>query len=364
MATILVSIICIAMIVVGGMTLSSGILTSTDAAAISVDEISLREGEIARTDLNISRGTYLSWADLLRVTVENDGQTKLASFSKWDVITHYTDGAAYHSEWLPYTTGELNNNEWQKARIGLNGPLEYFEPEILNPGEELVILAKLNPLPGSNTTGEITVASPNGINDSISFLNPGYTLLTPHSENITIAGTRYYELAEAAPADGTAAAFYTEFAKNEGGEKILENESQNYRPARHIFPLIGIEEIPEATWTAYYRGYVFGEGEFPQGDGDVWFIIDITVRKADGTLRETIASRVAEAPIDKNEEGIWLTKSGTYSFPGYTVEDESDYLEIDYYGKTVLGPNGDWGYMELSVDDSTLPLTDQTRIEG
>jgi len=364
MATILVSIICIAMIVVGGMTLSSGILTSTDATAISVDEISLREGEIARTDLTIRRGMYLAWEEMLRITVENTGQTRLASFNKWDVIINYSDGSAYHMEWLPYTTGVLGNNEWQKARIGLNGPLEYFEPDILNPGEELVMHARLSPLPGGNTTGEITVASPNGIFDSISFFKPGYALLTPHTENTTISGTKYYELTEATVADGTAAYFYTEFAKNEEGEKILENQDQNYRPARHVFSLIGIDEIPASTWTAYYRCYVFGDGQFPRKDGDVWFVIDILVRKADGTLRTTIASGVAAAPIDKSEEGIWLTKSGTYDFPGYTVEDESDYLEIVYKGKTQQGPNGNAGIMELIIDDGTLPPTDQTRIEG
>jgi hypothetical protein len=364
MAAILVSIICIAMIVVGGLTLSQGILTSTDTTALSVDEITVREGEITRTGLSAVRASYLSWADLLRVTVANDGQTRLASFDKWDLIVQYYDGTDYHTQWLPYNSEELNNNEWQMARIGLNGPVEFFEPGILNPGEELVMLARLSPLPGDNTTGQVTFASPNGIYDSVSFLNPGHALLTPHSENITLAGTRYYELAEASAADGAVATFYTEFAKNEGDEKILENENQTNRLARHIFPLIGIDEIPEATWTSYYRCYVWGDGQFPRKDGDVWFVIDIVIRKADGTVRTTIASGVAEAVINKSEEGIWLTKSGTYSFPGYTVEDENDYLEIVYKGKTEQGPNGDNGIMELLVDDDTLPASDQTRIEA
>ena len=365
MATILVSIICIAMIVVGGMTLSQGILTSTDVTALSVEEISIRDGDITRTGLNAVRAAELSWPDLLRVTVVNTGQTKLASFDKWDFIVHYIDASGvYHTEWLPYTTGNLSINKWQKARIGFNGPIDFFEPGILNPGEELVMLARLSPLPGDNTTGDVTIATPNGIYDSISFASLGYFLLTPHSENTTLAGTRYYELAEAATADGTAAIFFTSFVKNEGGRKFLEDETQPLRSAKQVFPLIGIDEIPAAIWTAYYRCYVWGGGTFPRKDGDVRFNIDILVRKADGTLRATIATGVADAYLDKSEEGSWVTKGATYAFPGYTVVDENDYLEIDYYGETNLGPSGESGYLQLSVDDNTLPADEQTRIEA
>jgi hypothetical protein len=363
MATIIVSIICIAMIVVGGMTLSHGILTSTDTAALSVDKISVREGEIARTRLDTLRAEYLTWADRLRITVQNTGQTKLASFGKWDLIINYNDGGSWRNVWLPYTEGELGDDEWQKAKIGLNGSSESFEPGILNPGENLVMLAKLNPLPGDNTTGEMTVVSPNGVYDSIPIFSPGYARLVPHSENITISGTRYYELAEAA-ADGTAALFLGEFVNGESGRKILLNDDGSGRPAAPIFSLVGIQDIPAAEWTVYYRCLVSGDDAFPQGDGDVRFTIDILVRQADGTIRSTIASGAAPAYIKSGEQETWVTKSTTYDFPGYTVIDENDYLEIDFYGETDLGPRGDWGEMQLDVDDSTLTAADQTRIEA
>ena len=51
MATAVVSIICLALIVLGGMTMSQGILTSVDTAALSVEEISVRDGEIMRTEV-------------------------------------------------------------------------------------------------------------------------------------------------------------------------------------------------------------------------------------------------------------------------------------------------------------------------
>jgi hypothetical protein len=215
MATIVVSIICIAMIIVGGMTLSQGILTSADRAALSVEDISIREGELNRTSLENVRAAQLSWGDFLRITVQNTGQTKLANFDKWDVIVHYYDeSGTYYTKWLPYTESEPGSNEWQLARIGLNGPTDFFEPGILNPSEEMIILANIDPVSGNATVGDITVSTANGVYDSISFSNPSYTLLTPHSESTIIACTGYYEIAEATPADGPALTYRQDYANS------------------------------------------------------------------------------------------------------------------------------------------------------
>ena len=365
MAVAIVSIICIAMIIVGGMTLSQGILTSADSAATNVESISVREGDMMRTDLTTVRAVQLSWADYLRVTVKNNGQTKLASFDKWDIIVSYFDGiGTIHSIWLPYSDSIPGNNEWQNARIGLYGPTEFFEPGILNPSEEMVVLARLNPLPGASTDVNVSLTTPNGIYDTMTFFNLGYTRLTPQSENITIAGTRYYELVEGAPADGASMTCKAEFAENVSGRIILSSVDQPSRSAKYIFPLIGIDGIPAGTWTVYYRCFIGGDGVFPREDDDVCFNIDIIVRKADGSVRATIAAGVASAFINTGNQGVWMTLNGSYAFPGYTVIDGNDYLEIDYYGQTSQGPDGGPGYMQLIMDDSTLPVTDQTRIEA
>ena len=344
--------------------MSQGILTSADTAAFSMDEISTREGAMMRTEVDILRAEPLAWADLLRVTVDNSGQTKLASFSKWDFIIHYRDGSGtYYTKWLPYTDGALGNNQWEKARICLNGQPELFEPGIMNPEEELVILAKLSPLPGDATTGDITVATPNGVYDLTSFTSPGYTLLTPHSENTTIAGTRYYELAEGSPADGTAITETTDlFDARETGRKVLHDENDASRLARHVFSLTGISEIPAATWTAYYHCRTDGFNGI--NDHEINFNMDIIIRKADGTVRTTIATTAARAYLLAADVDTWVTKSATYDFPGYTVTNDSDYLEITYYGEA----NGDGpsnpGYMQIRIDDNTLDGADQTRIEA
>jgi hypothetical protein len=367
MATLVVSIICLALIIMGGISMSQGILSSADATALSVEEISVREGEIMRTDVSAVRAENLSWADLLRITVENNGQTKIAGFNKWDLFVHYYDGGgSYHTEWLPFTEGDAAANEWQKATILLNGQPEFFEPGIVNHQEELVILANISPLPRDGTFGDVTIVTPNGVCGSLPIYSPGYTLLTPHSENTTIAGTDYFQMAEATTADGTAITMTSDgFIKNVPDRKILYDENDPSRPARHVFALTGISDIPSGTWTVYYHCRTWGDPKFPKKDNDVNFDIDILIRQADGTIRETIASGVADAYLGNEETEVWVTKSGTYEFPGYTVVDETDYLEIVFYGEVDSGgPQDGPGYMQLRIDDSTLSTDDQTRITG
>ena len=363
MAAIVVTIICIAMIVVGGMTLSQGILTSADTAAINADSISVREGEISRTGLDILRAAKLAWADYLRVTVKNSGQTKLASFDKWDIIVNYTDsvGTSY-SKWLPYSASLPVDNEWQKARIGLNGPIEFFEPGILNPLEEMVALIHLDPLSGNSTSGIVSFVTPNGVYSSSSFLNLGYTRFTPQSENITIANTKYYELVEAASADGVVTTVRVNFNKNEIARKLLYNVTQSTRPAKFIYPLIGISQIPAANWTVNYRCFL-SDGFITGASDRVYLNIDIKIISKDGVVRDIInSSPAAEVSLSRDQLNSWITVSGAYNFSSYTVVDENDYLEIDFYGQTKDKVNA--GYMLLSIDDDTLPISDQTRIEA
>lgn len=361
MAAIIATIICLVMTIVGGMTLSQGILTSADSTAINVDKISVIEGEMTRTDLDILRAAKLSWADYLRVTVENSGQVKLASFDKWDFIVNYIDNVGtLHSTWLPYSDDAPTGNEWQKARLGLDGPIEFFEPGILNPGEEMVALIHLDPASGNGTSGSVSIAAPNGVYTSFPFLNLGYTRLTPQSENITLDNTKYYELVEAAPADGTSMIVRANFFRNPA-RRLLYNINDSTRPARFIFPLVGITQIPAKTWTVYYRGFI--PNGFLRNPGDSAYLnIDIRVLTATGNVRANIATGVAEASITRAQQGNWVTVSGTYNFLGYTVVDENDYLEITFYGETKVRSN--FGYIQLSIDDNTLPIADQTRIEA
>jgi archaellum component FlaF (FlaF/FlaG flagellin family) len=163
METAIASLICIALIVFGGMTMSNGFLTSVDASTTGLAQIGHRDETIMRTNLS-SVSTNMSAVNTLEVTLENNGQTKIADFEKWDVIVQYHDGdGTYHTRWLPYTGGVLGDNQWKVAWIRFNGSAEVFDPNVLNPGEQIQIKAQLNPSAGDATTNMVVISTPNGI---------------------------------------------------------------------------------------------------------------------------------------------------------------------------------------------------------
>lgn len=172
METAIVSLICIALIVLGGMTISQSFLDSVDSTSSGLEEMGDRAGEIMRTELSPLSGSQ-SQAEVLDIWLGNDGQTKLGSFDKWDVIVQYYDGGgSYHITWLPYTEEVPGDNKWTIAGIYLDvesSTPEAFEPDILNPGEDVAIEARLDPPVGAGTTNMVIVATPNGIATVIPF---------------------------------------------------------------------------------------------------------------------------------------------------------------------------------------------------
>jgi hypothetical protein len=155
--------------VFGGMAMSQGFMTSVDTSTTGLGEIGERDETIIRTDLSVV-STNMPSTSTLEVILENTGQVKLASFDKWDIIVQFYDGTgSYYTEWLPYTEGTLGNNEWELAWIRLDGAPEVFEPNVLNPKEQLMIRIRLNPAVGSDTTNMVVIATPSGITASTHF---------------------------------------------------------------------------------------------------------------------------------------------------------------------------------------------------
>ena len=205
MATVIVSIMCLALVIIGGMMLSQGILTSADTAAVSVADITARESLITRAAVSGVTVESVTFDDALRVRVRNTGLDKLASYDRWDVIVRYEDaGGSRHAAWLPYTAGAPGANEWTAADIWHGGPTEFFEPGILNPEEELVLYAVLDPAPGASTAADVTVITASGVYDSLSFDVPAGGLYVPHAETFRISGTEYFYLLGGQTADGPA----------------------------------------------------------------------------------------------------------------------------------------------------------------
>lgn len=172
METAIVSIICIALVVFGGMTMSNGFITTLDTGTAGIEEVGERNNEIMRTELTpVSTNiTLIPGADPLEIVLENSGQTKIANFEKWDIFVHYfDDGGDYLVQWLPYVNGAKDPYEWDVGWIKLNGQPEIFDPDVLNPGEQIMIKTLLEPSVGVNTTNMIVISTPSGVTCSTYF---------------------------------------------------------------------------------------------------------------------------------------------------------------------------------------------------
>ena len=105
--------------------------------------------EQARTELSLIGTATEDSGAIAKVTLENVGSVKLDSFSRWDVMIQYYDSDGdYYIHWLPYTSSaDPGANQWTVQGIYLNSisDPELFEPDILNPGEEVVLKARLSP---------------------------------------------------------------------------------------------------------------------------------------------------------------------------------------------------------------------------
>jgi len=58
----------------------------------------------------------------------------------------------------------------------------------------------------------------------------------------------------------------------------------------------------------------------------------------------------------------WTTFTVTYAFPGYTVVDPTDYLEIDLFADATSNLSGEAVAVDFRIDDLALPNADQMKI--
>lgn len=169
METAIVSLICIALMILGGMTMANNLLSTADTTTAGLEEMNETTGEIMRTDISILSAS-MSDANTLEVSLSNSGQTKIADFDRWDVIAqYYDDSSDYQVVWF-----DFEQNEWTVEGIYLDDEVteEVFEPGILNPGEVMKIEAQLESIePDSNNL--VIVSTPNGVSTSSDFV--GYS---------------------------------------------------------------------------------------------------------------------------------------------------------------------------------------------
>jgi hypothetical protein len=114
--------------------------------------------------------TLVVGPDPLEIVLENTGQTKIADFERWDVIVQYYDSDGFYQvKYLTYSASGGGINQWGVGWIKLNDEAEKFEPNVLNPGEQLMIETSLDPSVSDNATNMVVISTPSGITCSTYF---------------------------------------------------------------------------------------------------------------------------------------------------------------------------------------------------
>ena len=161
METIFVSIVSVALILISSITMTASSIRSTNKLADSIKQMEAHTLEIRRTDISaVPPGSYTGGA--IDITIVNEGQISLSTFSNWDVIVQFQNGSVAY---LPYSeTNPPGVNQWAVAGIYRSGGLpEVFDVGILDPGEQMTLSIIVNPELNDDEACRVTVSTHNGI---------------------------------------------------------------------------------------------------------------------------------------------------------------------------------------------------------
>lgn len=173
METALTALIIIAIVLFGLVTLAHGYLAAQDSIQEAWQAMEARASQRARTRLSAIAAIVLDTGATIEITLRNDGSERLADLARWDVVLQYSAPSGPVARWYPYTgMPEPSVNQWTTRGIYLDAAQaipEAYDPQILNPGEEMVIRIRVSPPVADATTSLATIATVNGVSTSLSF---------------------------------------------------------------------------------------------------------------------------------------------------------------------------------------------------
>ena len=110
----------------------------------------------------------------IRITLTNEGDIAVGRFGDWDVIFEIQQSPGLAITRLAHTTSSFPaSNEWTVQGIYLDATAltgEIVDPGILNPGEEMIVLANPNPPFGGDRYGRVIFVTSNGATAKVMLL--------------------------------------------------------------------------------------------------------------------------------------------------------------------------------------------------
>ncbi len=128
-----------ALMLIASAFVTHGNLKSYDQLGESLRQMEQRMSERSQSQLTVVDASLDGGLDTLSVTLRNDGQTRLSTFERMDLIVVYETAAGEVRKWLPFEAVALSADAWTVDSIDDDA----FEPGLINPGETAQLTVKL-----------------------------------------------------------------------------------------------------------------------------------------------------------------------------------------------------------------------------
>ena len=149
---------------------------SADTVLVAWEVMVDRNTDRQRTDLALLTADLVATSTDVDVSIRNTGQTLLRDFEHWDVMMQYYGTSSNQNLEMTYlsyvATSTPSSGEWTVENIYLNVASttpEVYDPNVFNPGEEIVVRIKIEPTIPTSTDNLITISTPNGVTISAPF---------------------------------------------------------------------------------------------------------------------------------------------------------------------------------------------------
>ena len=173
MSNVITGFMVVAVLLIGAGIMIQGAIKWMTQTSDAWSERENRSSHVVRTNISVL-STDKSSSPYVDITLKNIGQTAVRDFNSWDVIVeHYEADDTYHQSWMPYTTSAPpGSNKWTVTGLYLDAgtsTVEKFQPNILDPEEEMVIRVELSPAAGGSSDNRVVIGTPNGVSVSAAF---------------------------------------------------------------------------------------------------------------------------------------------------------------------------------------------------
>ncbi|MBF6600830.1 MAG: hypothetical protein IVW36_10020 [Dehalococcoidia bacterium] len=149
--------------------LARGGFVGMDAVGQQLKQSEVNIGAQNRSGITATSASIDPTGANITIDVLNSGQTDISQYSQMDVLLQYFDenGTRYDT-WIPYTSGALAADTWTTGTFTNDA----FEPRILNPGESMQVLIRVNPPVGAGTTNRAIIGTEKGVTLQTYFSGP------------------------------------------------------------------------------------------------------------------------------------------------------------------------------------------------